>query len=124
MPTVLLVDDERMSNRLIQMSLELDGFTVDTAHTLDQARSKLTAEIQAILIDYHLPQNTKGIELIKEVRSGSTATNEHVVIILASGDDRRKQEALDSGADQFLLKPFSPTELANTFQELIAEKGL
>ncbi|NET74316.1 MAG: response regulator [Sphaerospermopsis sp. SIO1G2] len=124
MPTVLLVDDERMSNRLIKMSLELDGFRVETARSLDEARGKLTADTQAVMVDYHLPQNTTGIDLIQEIRSGETATNTNAAVILASGDDRRKQEALESGADRFLSKPFLPSDLAKLLNALIAEKGL
>ena len=118
---ILLVDDERMSSRLIQMSLELDGFKAVIAYNLDQARAKLTADIQAVLVDYHLPQQTKGTTLIQEIREGKTAADPQTVVVLASGDDRKKEEAERYGANLFLLKPFSPTDLANQFKQLIAD---
>jgi len=49
------------------------------------------------------------------VRSGKTATNKNAAVFVASGDDRRKQEALESGAGLFLFKPFSPSDLAKIF---------
>ena len=119
MTTILIVDDERMSNRLVQMSLQLDGFTVLTALNLAQARQKITADVEGVLVDFHLPQNTTGIALLQEIRAGETAADSEIVVIMASGDDRKQLDAEQNGANLFLLKPFSPTDLALHFKRLI-----
>ena len=121
MTKILLVDDERMSNRLIQMSLQMDGFAVVTAQNLGQAREKLTADVQGVLVDFHLPQNTTGITLLQEIRAGETVADPQIVVIMASGDDRKQIDAEQNGANLFLLKPFSPADLADHFKELIGE---
>ncbi len=120
MLTVLLIDDEPMSNKLVKMSLEMDGFKVLTAHTLDQARRLLTPDVQGILVDYHLNQNTTGLMLLKDVRQGDTGVAPDTTVIVTSGDDRKRDDANEFGADSFLVKPFSPRHLAELFQRLIA----
>jgi DNA-binding response OmpR family regulator len=117
---VLLVDDDRVNCDLIQMLLELDGFEVVVTPTLEQARQNLSPAVDAVVLDRNLGQDANGIDLLKEIRAGQTKAKPNLVAIVASGDDRREEEALEAGANKFMLKPFSPSDLSDDLQALIA----
>jgi DNA-binding NtrC family response regulator len=118
MPTILLIDDDRTNSRLIQMLLEMDGFTVKISPDLEQARRSITSETQAFVIDCNLARGDNGIDLLKEIREGATAAPPNTPVIMTSGDDRRSQEAGRSGATMFLLKPYSPSKLSEELRNL------
>lgn len=120
---VLLVDDDRVNCDLIQMLLELDGFEVVVTPTLEQARQNLNPAVDAVVLDRNLGQDANGIDLLKEIRAGQTKAKPNLVAIVASGDDRREEEALEAGANKFMLKPFSPSDLSEDLLALIAAAG-
>lgn len=120
---VLLVDDDRVNCDLIQMLLELDGFDVVVTPTLEQARQNLNPAVDAVVLDRNLGQDANGIDLLKEIRAGQTKAKPNLVAIVASGDDRREEEALEAGANKFMLKPFSPSDLSEDLLALIAATG-
>lgn len=111
MPTILLLDDDPTNSQLLKLLLEMDGYQVIVAATLSQARTLLTEPVDACIIDYYLAQGL-GLDLVKEIRTAQTATHPSTVIIMTSGDDRCRTVALQEGADSFLQKPFSPSDLS------------
>ncbi|MCB0034221.1 MAG: response regulator transcription factor [Anaerolineales bacterium] len=119
MAKIMLIDDERSTADLLKMFLELDGFSVVTCPTLEAARSQITADLQALVIDRNLAREVVGTQLLIEIRAGQTLLPTDIPVIITSGDDRREQEALEAGATKFLLKPFSPGELSADLQALI-----
>ncbi len=119
---VLLVDDDRTSVNLLKMLLELDGFTVTVAPTLDLARAQLTAVTTVLVVDCYLGGGTSGLTLVEEVRQGATAAPANLVIIVVSGDDRREADAHTAGANAFYLKPYSISDFSAHLQALLAHK--
>lgn len=111
MPNIVVVDDDLTNLQLLQMLLELDGFTVIACTTIDQAISAANKVTDAFVIDWHLERNAIGLELLKAVRQGQTEAHSNTIIIISSGDQRREEEAMAAGADHFLLKPYAPDEL-------------
>lgn len=116
LPKILIVDDDRTTVKLLQTLLEMDGFDVSMA-----ARGETALEMaqeqqpDLILIDFHLT-DMDGTDLL--VRLRSTASLADTPIVMASGMDK-EDEALNAGADLFLVKPFEPGSLADTFYNLI-----
>ena len=104
MAKIMLIDDERSTADLLKMFLELDGFSVVTCPTLEAARSQITADLQALVIDRNLAREVVGTQLLIEIRAGQTLLPTDIPVIITSGDDRREQEALEAGATKFLLK--------------------
>lgn len=121
---LLLVDDDKVNSDLIKMLLEMDGFSVQLAPTLEQARTQLTAvdDLQAIIIDCNLAGGANGLELAEEIRQGETAAPSDLIIIATSGDDRRAAEAQAAGATQFYLKPYSLNDFSANLQALLQNK--
>ena len=120
---VIVVDDDLTNVQLLQMLLELDGFSVAPCTTIEDAMAAITPETNAFVIDWHLERNVSGLELLKAVRDGRTETTADAFIVMTSGDHRRESEALAAGANHFLLKPYPPDELSNILQELISGGG-
>lgn len=107
-PIILIVEDEDHIARVVKSSLEDAGYEVYRAPSLAQGRIEAaTRSPQLIILDLGLPDGD-GTDLIRTVRSYSNAP---VIILSARSGDEAKVEALDLGADDFIAKPFSMTEL-------------
>jgi CheY-like chemotaxis protein len=124
MKKLILVDDERVNGELLKLSLEMDGYHVTLCPGLSRARLVLNAAVDALIIDYHLGQGEIGTELVREIRQGETAAPADTFIIITSGDDRQEGEAVESGANYFLLKPFSPAQLTEYIEHHWAGKAV
>jgi len=116
LPKILIVDDDRTTVKLLQTLLEMDGFEVliaprgQTALDIAYDRSP-----DIVLVDYHLA-DMDGIEVVTHLRSDSAFDS--IPIVMASGLNM-EDEALNAGADAFLVKPFEPNSLANLFYDLL-----
>jgi two-component system KDP operon response regulator KdpE len=106
---ILIVEDDRQISGFIQHSLKAEGFLCVTAETGRQAMSRLSSgPIDILLLDLGLP-DMDGLDIIGHVRQSSEMP---IIIISARDRDTEKATALDFGADDYLTKPFSATELA------------
>lgn len=122
MPQVILVDDDRTSVNLVKMLLELDGFTVTVCYDIASAKAAANAVTDAFVVDYHLRSGDNGLELIKAIRRGETAAAVDTLAILTTGDQRKENEAEQAGVNRFMLKPYPPSSLSKTINELLALK--
>ncbi len=105
---ILVVEDDRSVSNLITTTLKINHYTYIAASTGNEAISLCASHHpDLILLDLGLP-DIDGIEVIRTVRSWSEAL---IIIISARGEDSDKIMALDSGADDYLTKPFSIEEL-------------
>ena len=106
---VLLVDDEEDIIEVIQDRLEAYGFTVVTAKTGVEALKKLSLErFDGVFLDVKMPE-MGGIEALQEIRK--TDAKIPVIIITASSTREAAIEAMNKGADDYILKPFEWDEL-------------
>lgn len=109
MNRVLLVEDERAIAESLEFALQRDGFAVDRAATVAAARPlALSSSSSLIVLDLMLPDGS-GFELLSELRGAGLRTP---VIVLSSRDDEADRVAgLEGGADDYVIKPFSPREV-------------
>ncbi len=106
--TVLVVEDDANLIRTLAVALEVEGYEVIDATSGRRAVEEVrTRNPDIVLLDLGLP-DVDGIALVAEIRRHTAAP-----IIVVSGDDREsdKVRALDVGADDYMTKPFSPSEL-------------
>uniref|UniRef100_UPI004057748D response regulator n=1 Tax=Acetatifactor sp. TaxID=1872090 RepID=UPI004057748D len=105
---VLLIEDDKSISRFITTSLEGNGYKVNSAVSGKEGLS-LAASFcpDVILLDLGLP-DIDGLQVLKQLRSWS---NVSVIIISARTKEQEKVEALDSGADDYVTKPFGTEEL-------------
>jgi two-component system, OmpR family, KDP operon response regulator KdpE len=108
MARVLVVDDDVSLLKAMRIGLTARGDEVVTAHTGAEALTQVALTTpDLVILDLGLP-DTDGIEVCRRIREFSEAP---IVVLSAYGDERRKVEALDSGADDFVTKPFGMAEL-------------
>jgi len=107
--TVLVVDDEPMVREVLAQYLTHDGFSVVEAQDGDEAVTKLD-EVQPdlVLLDLMLPKR-HGLEVLRHARSTSDVP---VILLTALGDEKDRVAGLELGADDYVVKPFSPREVA------------
>ncbi|MRR07021.1 MAG: response regulator transcription factor [Deltaproteobacteria bacterium] len=113
---ILLVEDDPMLGEALRISLKQEGITADWALDAEEAELALaTGEYALLLLDLGLP-GKGGLDLLAELRAGA---NPIPVIILTARDAVSERiRGLDTGADDYLIKPFDPDELAARIRAL------
>ncbi len=106
--TILVVEDDVQIRNFIAFAVKSEGFLCVTAGNGQTALKKLVSEqVDMILLDLGLP-DVDGMEVIRRVREWSELP---ILVVSARDQDKEKAAALDAGADDYLTKPFSATEL-------------
>jgi DNA-binding response OmpR family regulator len=105
---ILVVDDDAATRRLVARSLELAGYVVVEADGLVEARLRIAAEPALVILDVVLAEGN-GLDLLREVRAQSGLP---VILLTGRREEADRIEGLDLGADDYVVKPFSPAELA------------
>ncbi len=114
---VLLVEDHQPLVRALRQGLEEEGFAVDVATDGEEADVKCrTTSYDVVVLDVMLPK-VDGLTLLKGWRSSGIAT--HVIMLTARGTTQDKVTGLDTGADDYLTKPFELNELLARLRALI-----
>jgi DNA-binding response OmpR family regulator len=114
---VLLIEDHRPLVRALRQGLEEEGFAVDVAADGEEGDFKArTAEYDAVILDLMLPK-VDGLTLLQRWRRAGMKT--HVLVLTARGGIDDKVRGLDSGADDYLTKPFELEELFARLRALI-----
>ena len=110
MGSVLVLDDELDILNLVRIILSQKGYNVHVTSRIDEFYKLLDDNVGLILLDVVMPEKT-GIEICEEIKNDPDKSNIPVIIFSASGSTEKRDEALKAGADAFLLKPFSITQL-------------
>ena len=109
MNSILLVEDDPLLGEGLVLSLQLEGYTVDWAKTLNSGREKFNSKnFNLVILDMGLPDGL-GIELCREIRKKDDKLS--VLFLTAQTDETTLVEALNDGANDFIKKPFSQREL-------------
>lgn len=106
MPTCLIVDDSRVIRKVSRHILETLGFDVDEAvNGQDGLEHCKTAMPDVVLLDWNMPVMT-GIEFITQLRKDPGGDKPKVVFCTTENDVAHIREAIDAGADEYVMKPF------------------
>ncbi|TAK27591.1 MAG: response regulator transcription factor [Chloroflexota bacterium] len=107
-PTILAVDDEEKILGIYQTHLTEQGYSVRTASSGEEALLLARKhKPDLVILDLMLP-GLSGFDVCEQLRQSSSVP---IIVVSAKGQDRDKVEALDLGADDYLVKPFSTNEL-------------
>ncbi|BBK39868.1 DNA-binding response regulator [Allostella sp. ATCC 35155] len=110
-PLVLVVEDEVPLLTLLRYNLEKEGFRVAEARDGEEALVAVKdSKPDLVLLDWMLPL-VSGIEVCRQIRRMPETRNLPVVMLTARGEEADKVRGLNSGADDYVTKPFSPSEL-------------
>ena len=120
MKKILIVEDETPISEMIELFLTGQGFEVIQAYDGLEAKEILAAnsKIDLILLDWMLPKKS-GIDLLKELKSSRKERHIPVIMLSAKAELEDRLEGLDSGADDYLPKPFAMKELLSRVNSLL-----
>ena len=119
MNEILLEDDEPNQIELMKFNLEKNGFLVKSAYNGEQALDMIYEKKPTVLIaDWMMPKMS-GIELCRILRSNKDTKLLPIIMLSARSEEADKSLGLDTGADDYISKPFSPMELVSRVKALI-----
>ena len=118
-PLILVVEDEEPLSMLLRYNLEAEGYAVDVASRGDDAELRLRERVpDLVVLDWMLP-GLSGIELCRRVRSRSETAQLPILMLTARGEEDERVRGLATGADDYVVKPFSVAELMARVKALL-----
>src|SRR5206468_11060437 len=110
-PSILIVEDEEALTLLLRYNLEAAGYEVESVGRGDDADLRLRESIpDLVFLDWMLP-DISGIELCRRLRSRPESRQLPIVMLTARGEESDRVRGLSTGADDYIVKPFSVPEL-------------
>lgn len=123
MSRVLVVEDETAIGELIAINLRHAGHDVTLAASADQAQAALAGALpDLVLLDWMLPGES-GVQLARRWRADPRTRELPIIMLTARADESDKIAGLDSGADDYLTKPFSTQELLARIRAVLRRKA-
>ena len=117
---LLVVEDDREIRAMMQTTLAVEGFAVQTAVSLSEARALLQHSLpDVVVLDLGLPDGD-GLELVQHIRRQHTLP---ILVVSARHQEAQKIQALDAGADDYLTKPFAVGELLARIRVALRHRG-
>jgi DNA-binding response OmpR family regulator len=120
MKRVLIVEDQADIRKLIRMTLEFEDYEIheasDGAAGLRMAR-QLKPDL--MLLDVMMPGELDGLQVCHQVKNDHETRHIRVVLLTARGQARDREVGREAGADEYLVKPFSPLQLIETIERLL-----
>ena len=121
--TILVVEDEPAIQELISVNLSFAGHKVLRALDAEQAKVLINAELpDLILLDWMLP-GSSGLNLARNLRGSERTRDVPIIMLTAKSAEADKVEGLESGADDYITKPFSPKELMARIKAVLRRRA-
>ena len=116
---ILIVEDEEPLTMLLRYNLEAEGYDVDTAARGDEADTRLKEKApDLVVLDWMLP-GLSGIELCRRLRARPETRSLPIIMLTARGEESEKVRGFATGADDYIVKPFSVPELLARVRALL-----
>lgn len=120
---ILVIEDEPAIQELIAVNLGLSGYAVSRANDAESALAMLNESLpDMILVDWMLPGQS-GVNMIRGLRSHARTADLPIIMLTARDEHQDKILGLESGADDYMTKPFSPRELLARIQALMRRRA-
>ena len=111
-PHILVVEDEDALSTLLQYNLDKEGYEVIVAADGEEALTLVSERLPDIIVlDWMLPK-ISGIEVCRRLRQRSESRNVPIIMLTARGEESDRIRGLDTGADDYIVKPFAMSELS------------
>ena len=111
-PHILVVEDEDSLATLLHYNLEKEGYEVTAAGDGEEALTLVSEKLpDLIVLDWMLPK-VSGIEVCRRLRARTETRNVPIIMLTARGEETDRIRGLDTGADDYVVKPFSMSELS------------
>ena len=121
MKRVLIIEDQSDIRKLIRMTLEFESCEIHEASN-GECGLHMAREVRPdfVLLDIMMPGTMDGLDVCRAIKSTPELDSVKVVLLTARGQVRDLEAGQKAGADEYLVKPFSPLELIHTMERLTA----
>ena len=121
MKKILIVEDQPDIRKLIRMTLEFEDYEIhEAADGAFGLRLASAVGPDLVLLDVMMPGELDGLQVCQRIKSDPRLAHIKVVLLTARGQARDREAGQQSGADDYLVKPFSPLQLIETIERLVA----
>ena len=121
--TILVVEDEPAIQELVAYACRNSGYEVMRSDSVRSARDAVAGELpDLVLLDWMLPDRP-GIEWLRELRGTDRTRGLPVIMLTAKGSESERVAGLDAGADDYVVKPFSPRELVSRIRAVFRRRA-
>ncbi|MFT3953871.1 MAG: response regulator [Piscinibacter sp.] len=121
MKKILIVEDQPDIRKLIRMTLELEDFVIhEAADGAFGLRMASDVAPDVVLLDVMMPGELDGLQVCERIKSDPRLRGLKVVLLTARGQARDREAGQRAGADDYLVKPFSPLQLIETVERLVS----
>ncbi|MEK7245003.1 MAG: phosphate regulon transcriptional regulator PhoB [Pseudomonadota bacterium] len=122
-PTILVVEDDPALAELLRYNLTREGFVIELAADGDAALAATEDSLpDLVVLDWMIP-GLSGIEVCRRLRRREASRALPIIMLTARGEETDRVEGLESGADDYIVKPFSPSELAARIRAVLRRAG-
>ena len=120
MKRVLIVEDQADIRKLIRMTLEFENYEIHEASDGSFGlRMAQAIRPDVMLLDVMMPGELDGLQVCQRIKSDPTMGGVKVVLLTARGQQKDRESGEQAGADEYLVKPFSPLQLIETLEQLL-----
>jgi two-component system phosphate regulon response regulator PhoB len=121
--SILVVEDEPAIQELVSFACSSGGYRVRRADSVRAAQEAIRGELpDLVILDWMLPDRP-GIELLRDLRGGERTRGLPVILLTAKGAEGDRVAGLDAGADDYVVKPFSPRELVSRVRAVFRRRA-
>lgn len=124
-PTILIVEDELAISEMVSVTLQMAGFdTLQAENVATAYRMIIDNRPDLVLLDWMLPGGHSGMDLCIRLKKDAALKDIPVIMLTAKEEEMDKVQALDTGADDYITKPFSTKELIARIKAVIRRANL
>ena len=122
-PSILVVEDEPAIQELVSFTCTSNGYSVRRAESVSAAQEAIRSELpDLVILDWMLPDRV-GIDLLRDLRAEERTRALPVIMLTAKSAESDKVAGLDAGADDYVVKPFSPRELVSRVRAVFRRRA-
>ncbi|HEX9717771.1 MAG TPA: response regulator [Actinomycetota bacterium] len=119
-PRILIVDDDPVILRLLQINLRLEGYEVDSASRGDEAlRSASEAVPDVVVLDIMMP-GVDGFDVLRQLKEDPASRDVPVILLSARAQDEDRRRGYALGVEEYVTKPFDPAHLVEIVRRVLA----
>ena len=121
--SILVIEDEPAIQELVSFSCATSGYKVRQAESVRVAQEAIRQELpDLVILDWMLPDRS-GIELLRDLRGAERTRTLPVILLTAKSAENDRVAGLDAGADDYVVKPFSPRELVSRVRAVFRRRA-
>ena len=121
--TILVVDDDPVILKLLEVNFEMEGFTVLVAHDGEEGIEVARQDRPDVIVSDIMMPKRSGLELVTELKGDPETSDIPIILLSAKAQNADVRTGLDSGADDYVTKPFEPLDLVDRVNRLLEARA-